>query len=79
LFIKNHIPRNNGFLGGWIIYFPALEVWWVPNEDSTTSLCFKAFSLILLHMDIGLAPKNTKMGHRGLPIEPGLIGSDFLK
>ena len=59
--IKHSCVADEGLLALQIIELPALVVWRVSNEDALPGVGAKACSLVLLHMDIGQAAKDTQV------------------
>ena len=76
--IKHSCVADEGLLALQIIELPALVVWRVSNEDALPGVGAKACSLVLLHMDIGQAAKDTQVGEIRLEPMPELVGGAVL-
>src|ERR1700676_4831969 len=70
-----HITGDEYLIGHWIPALPPLIVNRVSKEYALPGLGLKGSALVSLHMGIGPAPKDTKVGHRGFLTIEGFKGS----
>jgi hypothetical protein len=73
--VEENITADNAALCDWVVAEPAFEISRIANKDASLSFGSKAAALVLLHIHVRAATKDSEMSNRWFPTIECLVRS----